>query len=221
VTDELDRVLGEFQGFKGDDCSAGTQCNELRNQLLGILQGLKGIKDVVPGYDILPKPGFTDPREIAIEKLPPLVLYGLNTLTGPMNGLDSMEDFAQWVDTLRFYTLRPIEEDNSYRLPQAECDVLEASISTDNDKFNQMKDTMEKIEMVTRMMKDIIPKDIVINAWVGTSLPNPALPVTVFMNSLSGDFKKLVEEELAARKSQVKGCRTQAYRTAVLDSIAK
>lgn len=220
VTDELDRVRNEFQTFKGDGCNSGSPCGNLRDQLLAIHRGLNGIKDTLPGYDILPSPSV-DPKEIAIQNLPPMVLFGLNSLTGPLDGLDRMEALSQWVDGLRFYALRPIEEDDTYRLPVAECNALESSINTDNEKFNDMKDIMGKVEIVTHLMQEIMPKDIVINAWVGTSIPNPALPVAVFMNKISSDFDELLEKELEARKEQVKGCRTQAFRTAVLDSMAR
>ena len=82
-----------------------------------------------------------------------------------------------------------------------------------------MQETMARIEIVTRMLKDIMPKDIVINAWVGTSLPNPALPVAVLMNSVSADFDELLEKEIVARRVQVKACRTQGFRDTMLGSI--
>lgn len=224
VTDELDRVRTEFQLFKGDNCSAGTDCAALRARLLGIYNGLNGIRDTLPGYDILPAPGslFADPKEMAIKNLPPLVLFGLNTLTGRLDGLDRVEDMAQWIDGLRLYKIKPVEEDESYRLPQSECSTLEASIKTENAQFTEMKDIIEKTGKVTYFMKEIMPKTIVINAWVGTSLPNPALPVSVFMNKMAKDFKELLELELDARKDQVKQCRQQAFKNDVqakLDSL--
>jgi len=221
VTDELDRVRTEFQQFKGDNCGAGTDCGALRGRLLGIYRGLNGIRDTLPGYDILPAPGslFADPKEMAIENLPPMVLFGLNTLTGRLDGLDRVEDMAQWIDGLRLYKIKPVEEDEFYRLPQAECSTLEASIKTENAQFTQMKDIIEKVGKVTYFMKEIMPKTIVINAWVGTSLPNPALPVSVFMHKMSKDFKELLELELDARKDQVKQCRQQAFKNDVQDKL--
>lgn len=214
ITDELARVRTEFQTFKGDNCDAGTECRELRNRLLGIYRGLNGIRDTLPGYDVLPAPlsNMPDPKEMAIQNIPPLVLFGLNSVTGPLNGLDRVEDLAQWADQLRFYTLMPIEEDGAYKLPKAECHALEASITTDNEHFSNMKDVIGKVELVTYLMSEIMPKDVVINAWVGTSIPNPALPVSVFMNKQSKDFQALIEKELEARGEQIKACRAQAFR---------
>ena len=217
VTDELQRVNNDFQYFKGDNCEAGTPCNSLRQRLLGIYRGLKGIQDTLPGYDVLPVPDtlFTDPKETAILNLPPMVLYGLNTVTGPLNGLDRVEDLSQWVDQLRLYTLKPVEEDGNYRLPTAECQALEQSIVTDNAHFSNMKDLIGKVEIVTYLMAEIMPKDFTINAWVGTSIPNPALPVAVFMNKQSKDFQELIDKELEARGEQVKKCRAQEFRSDV------
>ena len=215
ITNDLQAIVNDFNSFKGDNCNAGTECDALRQKLLGIYRGLNGIKDTLPGYDILPNPGINDPKEMALQRMPPMVLFGLNSLTGRMDGLDNIAEFATWVDTLRFYAIRPIEENSNYSLPDAECSTLESSIKTENTQFIQMKESMEKVELITGMMKEIMPKDIVINAWVGTSIPNPALPVSVYMNSISGDFKELLEKELDARKKQVKACRTQAYRNKV------
>ena len=222
ITDDLQRVRADFQAFKGENCGAGTPCGNLRDRLLGIYRGLNSIKDKLPGFDVLPSPSafMADPKELAIQNMPPMVLFGLNTLTGQLDGLDRMETIAQWVDGLRFYKLMPIEEDDAYRLPVAECNTLETSIKTDNAIFNETKDLIGKVEIVTYLMQEIMPKDITINAWVGTSIPNPALPVAVMMNKISADFDELLEMELSSRKQQVKGCRTQAFRTQMLSSIA-
>lgn len=68
-------------------------------------------------------------------------------------------------------------------------------------------------------MKEILAKDIVINAWVGASIPNPSLPAAVYINQISADFNELLDKEIQARRIQVKACLTQIYREDVLGAL--
>lgn len=218
---QVKKLGADIKTFKGDDCSGRSDCRVLKDRLLGIYRGLRGIRDVVPGYDILPDPAALvgDPVEGLIKAIPPIALYGLNVVVGRMDNLNNIENFSQWIDELHFYKLQPIEEDNFYRLPQEECDALEYSIYNDNEKFNAMKNAMDQVSLVTYMAMSVVPNDIVINAWVGTNIPNPIYPVLVLMNKQSKDFGELLDAELEARRTQVKQCRQQVFKQEVNEKL--
>lgn len=124
-----------------------------------------------------------------------------------------------WLGELRFYTRQPIEENLQYRLPVAECAQLEGSIDSDNEIFARMTAVMSNVEKISGIAADIMPKDIVINFWVGTSTPNPILPVMVLSNHLASDFIVVIEGELEERGKLVKACRTQGFRDDVQDKL--
>ncbi len=221
ISSNLAMVQQDFNQFKGDDCGSGTQCDNLRQRLIGIYSGLNSIRYKLPQYDMLPTPDQfgIDPKKRAIENMPPVMLFGLHSLTGDLETLDKAEQLSNWVEGLRFYALDPVQEDEFYQLDRNECEVLEASIKSDNTHFSNIADTTGKIELVSQLMKEILPKDIVINAWVGTSIPNPSLPAAVYINQISSDFNQLLEKEVTARRTQVKACRTQLYRQDVKTAL--
>lgn len=60
-----------------------------------------------------------------------------------------------------------------------------------------------------------VPKDIVINATVGTSIPNPILSVMVLGKRMATDFEEMRDKELEERGNLVKKGRGQQFRNDV------
>ncbi len=213
---QIKEMSGDMKRFKGAGCDIrqNSECSVLKRRLKGIYTNLRGIRDIVPGYDFLPDPASRgiDPMGNMIDKIPAPALFGMSSIFQNLTVLDDLEMISVWIDQLRFYTLVPVEEDLFYRLPQEECDTLEHSILADNEIFDRMMKVMNVTAKISGIAADILPRDITVVVAGGTAIPNPILPVMVLSENMSSDFHEFLEKELEERGKLVKKCRTQQFR---------